>query len=368
MSATSASRARAGLLACLCGAYRRPEEGAEERGPASPVLLCAGFGLAVLSQAMTLSVLPVAGALFAPSAPLSPWPFAALLTGAGLATFPASLLRDGFGRRAAFALGASLGVAGGALAAWSTVAMSFPALVLGSLWLGCAQGFGLFYRHETAASPHGAAGLATVFSGGVLASVLAPWLMRAAAAAAGPNLFAAALLAAALAHVATLALALALPPRFEPPPRGTEGRGGVAGVALATACAATAWFAMARLMVDAPSSLVACGVGASGIAALVSWHLLAMYLPGLFAGQICDVLGPRTTTLIGTAMALVAAALPLSGAADGGALMVMGGVGWGLATASATLMLARRPTSRVGLAVHDGSLFLAALAGALLRA
>jgi hypothetical protein len=48
--------------------------------------------------------------------------------------------------------------------------------------------------------------------------------------------------------------------------------------------------------------------------------------------------------------------------------MGLGGAGWGLATASATLLLAGARTGRVGLACHDGTLFLAALAGALLRA
>ena len=43
----------------------------------------------------------------------------AMLLGAATATFPASFLLDAFGRRAALALGASLGIAGGLIMAWA---------------------------------------------------------------------------------------------------------------------------------------------------------------------------------------------------------------------------------------------------------
>ena len=104
----------------------------------------------------------------------------AMLIGAAVATFPASFLLDAFGRRASFALGASHGVAGGLVLAWALGANAFLPFCLGAFWLGVAQGFGLFYRHE-AAMGGGAMGramlLGVVFGSGALAGLVGPAIL-----------------------------------------------------------------------------------------------------------------------------------------------------------------------------------------------
>ena len=165
---------RAGLLQCLCGVWSAPEDDGLVRGPLSTTRLAAGFAFAVLSQVISLSALPIAGAMLAPRPALATWPIGALILGAGVASIPASVLSDRFGRSAGFALGASLGVAGGLLSTWALVTQQFPLLVLASLWLGIAQGFGLFHRHVAAGVPNGATTLAVVLSAGALAGLVAP--------------------------------------------------------------------------------------------------------------------------------------------------------------------------------------------------
>ncbi len=121
---SGAAPARAGRLACFCppGA---PSPGAdlaildETRWSPGVATLAAGFALSVLSQSLALGVLPLAGRLLAPTPILMAAPYIAMLLGAATATFPASFLLDAFGRRAALALGASLGVAGGLVMAWA---------------------------------------------------------------------------------------------------------------------------------------------------------------------------------------------------------------------------------------------------------
>jgi MFS family permease len=138
--------ARAGRLVCFCPPGM-PVEGAQARGP---VLLSAGFAVSVLAQTVTLGILPLAGLLMAPRAEWAGLPYMAMLIGAAIATFPASFLLDAFGRRASFALGASHGIAGGLVLAWALITHAFIPFCLGAFWLGVAQGFGLFYRHEAA--------------------------------------------------------------------------------------------------------------------------------------------------------------------------------------------------------------------------
>ncbi len=80
---------RAGQILCACPA-------ALERAslPSQRATLALGFGLAVLAQALALTVLPEQGRLIAPTAARVGWPFALLMIGAALASFPASLLVD----------------------------------------------------------------------------------------------------------------------------------------------------------------------------------------------------------------------------------------------------------------------------------
>ena len=142
---------RAGRLDCVCA----PGEDEASRAGVALARLCAGFGLAILAQTLVLAALPVAANVIAPRPELIGLPYAITLAGAALATFPASFLLDSFGRRAAFSLGASLGVAGGLLAGWAALHREFGMLCVGALWLGLAHGFALFYRHAAAASAGG---------------------------------------------------------------------------------------------------------------------------------------------------------------------------------------------------------------------
>ncbi len=169
-------RMRAGELACVCGA----QEGGDDALDAHDLgRLAAGFGLSALAQALVLSTLPEASRVLAPTLDRLGWPYALLLVGAALATFPAAFLIDAFGRRSAFALGASLGVAGGLLTTFAASRGNFSALCLGAFWLGLAQGFALFYRHIAARGSALAtrAGL-VVLAGGALAAGGAPALIR----------------------------------------------------------------------------------------------------------------------------------------------------------------------------------------------
>ncbi len=122
---------RAGRLSCFCPAGA-PVSG-QTRGL---VTLAGGFAASVLSQTLVLGLLPLAGLLLAPKSSMAVLPLVAMLFGAALATFPASFLLDTFGRRASFALGASHGLAGGCLMAWSLSTQNFYPFLLGSFWMG----------------------------------------------------------------------------------------------------------------------------------------------------------------------------------------------------------------------------------------
>ncbi|MDI9848439.1 MFS transporter [Rhodoblastus sp. 17X3] len=374
-----APAARAGRMACFCPPGAPAPGAALDAGRWSPgvATLAAGFALSVLSQSLTLGVLPLAGRLLAPEPHLMAAPYVAMLLGAATATFPASFLLDAFGRRAALALGASLGVAGGLIMAWALSANLFAPFCLGAFWLGVAQGFSLFYRHEAAlgATPAERTRAAIiVFGSGAFAGLAGPALAYVVAQAAPASLFAATALAAALAQVLVLILAVlttarapVLPrqsPRTESPP---DWRAFVAPTLLA----GLAWFGMTAAMVAAPGAMAGCGIGVPVVFSAISWHVVAMYAPAFFTGLAARRMGAQTVAALGLAM--IAAAWAIEAFANDywrfAAALIVVAIGWSFATAGASLRLyGRARPSRAMLAAHDAVLFLSAIAGAIFAA
>ena len=360
--------ARAGRLVCFCPPGM-PVEGAQARGP---VLLSAGFALSVLAQTLTLGILPLAGLLMAPRVEWAGLPYMAMLIGAAVATFPASFLLDAFGRRASFALGASHGIAGGLVLAWALMAHAFIPFCLGAFWLGVAQGFGLFYRHE-AAMGGGVMGrsllLGVVFGSGALAGLVGPGLFMAGEGLMPLTPFVPAALAAAFVQVGVLALAMVWGPHEAAVSPMQEKSAFRLRDALApTVIAATAWFGMTALMLASPSAMISCGLSAAGVTGLLGWHVVAMYAPGFGIGLLTKILGESGTALAGLALVVLARLLLVqAGDAAGFALgLIVLAVGWCLATAAATVWLQRTAPPRWALAAHDACLLLSALAGAWL--
>jgi MFS family permease len=363
----TASALRAGRLDCVCDPASFDTETALDRR--SVTLLGLGFALSVLAQVLTLGVLPLAGLSLAPSPRLATLPFAAFYAGAALASLPASFLLDAFGRRAAFSLGAGLGVAGGGILAWALLMGHFGALTLGGFWLGIASGFSLFYRHAAVplgGSRMGAAGI--VFGAGALAGLVAPTVMVFAETLSAPRLFMGAAVAAAFAHVGSLVATASLP--YRPLMRADDGAAPALmwrSLIAPTAIAAAGWAAMTALMGATPLAMVGCGLS-EAVAGAIAWHVTAMYAPSLLLPVLTRGLRPGAIAATGGALLLAGFAFfRLSQDVTGfSTAVVLAGGGWSLLTMGTTLMLHRdgRP-SRWQLGLHDGALLASALLGAL---
>jgi hypothetical protein len=359
---------RAGQAPCVCGPA---PTGADDLAPRDIALLAAAFGLSVLAQALALLALPEASRLIAPRAEMIGWPFALALVGAALASLPAAFLADAFGRRAIVALGASLGVAGGALGLFAMARGNFPLLCLAGFWLGTTQGFGLYYRHVAALSSRlGAGGGALVFGGGAFAALLAPLAVTLGESFAGGEL-SGALIGAVLMHVVGLAVAARLPAALaSPSPAQGTAPGLPKNFAFLCGAGALAWFAMSATMLHGPGALAQCGASSTFVGGAMAWHLLAMYAPGALAAWRPALIAPRVALLFGAGVAAIAALLTLAAGSLEATTMAMlaVGAGWSLANIGALRLLYAGPRpSRAALAAHDFLLLAAAAAGALAR-
>lgn len=368
MARVDSLRMRAGQIFCACDIDGLPLDLDSVPKDASILRMALAFGASVLAQVLTLSVLPLASASFAPVSGSLPWPYLALLLGAALAGFPASLLLDRLGRQSAFALGASLGLAGGILAAFAFVERLFPTFIIGLLWLGMAQGFGLFYRHAGAMA--GRAG-GVVFGAGALGAVIGPFIIEMLSSNFGPLAAASILAASGLAHLITLGLAIGLPGRqieitlashdVKRPP--------LSVLISATSIAALAWLGMNGVMAHAPLAMAGCGLTFSMSSIAMAAHLSAMYWPGFTLGHFVSRFGALPTSLVGLALLSGGGLVLLTQTNLIGFTisMAIAGYGWGMATIGATAAIHRAGhPSAFSLAVHDVVLFLGALTGAVL--
>jgi MFS family permease len=364
------TKARAGQLFCSCDAASSDEASAMERPALARIAL--GFGLTVIVQSLYVAVLPIAGAEIAERPALATLPYALTLVGALAASLPAAMLTDAFGRRSAFALGASLGLAGACLAAWSIIERQFAGLALGCFWLGVAQGFGFFYRHSAAlAAKNKAKAIAIVLGAGSLAAITAPSMLSFAQAAAGPFVSSAALLLAGLAQLVLLAVSLTLPGKSIAAAHAPQVTRIGTTYLWATLAGALAWLGMAVMMAGSPGLMAGCGIGLSGRSEIISWHILAMYAPAAILGLLLP--NPKGEIFCAAGIVLLAGAIAvltkLTGFLDFGLVMIAAGAGWSLAMYGATLIIhAKGSLSRPLLALHDAALFSGAIVGAMAAA
>ncbi|MCG7391557.1 MFS transporter [Microvirga sp. ACRRW] len=362
----SSTMPRAGRLDCLCEPIESAGDLPDRGGTA---LLAVAFALSVLSQVLTLTILPLAGLSLAPSGTWATLPYAAFYAGAALASLPASLLLDAFGRRAAFSLGASLGVAGGLMTAWALLQWQFTGLVLGAFWLGIASGFSLFYRH--AAAPLGAKGkgsILVVFGAATLAGLLAPTVANMAEGLAVPHTLVGMAAAAALAHVGSLLATAALPyQRMRRKPDEAKPLMEWRRILWPSLIGALGWFSMTALMGATPIAMVGCGLG-EAVSGTIAWHVIAMYAPSLVLAGLPQPFRPTWIAFGGCAL-LMTAALAFLAATSIAAFTLstaLLGIGWSLVTMGTTLWVHEKgEPSRWLLGLHDGILLGSALLGAL---
>lgn len=315
----------------------------------SLLALCQGYAQTSVTVVITVSAL--AGAVIAEDKALATLPHAFMWAATALAALPASMLMERFGRRAGFAGGSLLGLAGCGLCALGILRSDLWVFIAGTACMGAFNAFNQYLRFaaaEVADDAFRPKAIALVIGGGVAAAFVGGALAGRTKDLLAPVEFAGTYLA-----LAAVPLLLAVTVRFIDMPRPAarpRARGPArplgaimrqpAFVVAATGTAA-AWAGMILMMAATPLSMQACGHSFGDVTFVIQWHIFAMFAPSLVSGWLVARLGAVNVVLAGFALFAAGVAAGLSGVSVAAFLLtnVLIGAGWNLMVVGSTELL-----------------------------
>ncbi|WP_226621124.1 MFS transporter [Alloyangia pacifica] len=317
----------------------------------------------VLAQAFLGAQMPMiftigglAGQSLAPNPCFATLPISLIVLGSMLSATPVSAFMQRFGRRAGFVLGTAGGTLGGIVGATGLYLQSFPIFLLGSLLTGLymsAQGFYRFAAADTASPAFRPKAISYVMAGGLVSALIGPQLVKLTANAYVIPFFGtyAAVIAVNLIG-ALLFLFLDIPKPPAPAPGSDYGRTRwqlltTPRIAVAVICGMVSYALMNLVMTSTPLAVVGCGYETSDAANVVSAHVLAMFAPSFFTGQIINRFGVEKVMGLGLFILAGAGAVAMTGVEleNFFVALVLLGIGWNFGFIGATTMLAGAHTA-----------------------
>lgn len=349
------------------------------------LLLASTQALFQTASVMVMTLSGLAGLQLAPDKSLATLPIAMMMVAAAATMIPAAMLMQRFGRKTGFLLGTSLGILAGLTSAGAIWLNSFWLFVVGNMLVGTYQGFAQYYRFAAADVASGdfkSRAISWVVAGGVVAAVAGPNIARFTQGL-GPLPF----MASFFALSALSGLALLVVTRMAIPPVVVAQVSGPARTLVqimrqpvfitALIGSSVGYAVMVMVMTATPLAMQICGQPLDASASVIQWHVLGMFLPSFFTGNLIRRYGVLHIMGLGTLLLAGHVAVALSGIeflhfVSG---LVLLGVGWNFLFIGGTTLLteAYRPAERAkAQAAHDflmfGSVSLASLsAGGLLN-
>ena len=323
------------------------------------VLLLACCQVLLFTNNVTLiSVNGLAGHALADNKALATLPVTGYVVGAALFTFPASLWMKRMGRRAGFLTGSVLGIAGAAIASLGVAHGSFVTLIVGTLVLGAYNAFGQYYRFAAADAAPGsnkARAISLVMAGGLVGGLIGPEMSKHTRELLQPTFVAS---YASLMVFCLIAMAIQSMLRI-PAPKAEEAGGPVRPLreivaqpafVVAVAVGALGYGVMNLLMTSTPLAMGFCGHPYAAAASVIAAHVVAMFGPSFFTGNLIQRFGVMKVILTGVVAMFGAVAIALSGqqVANFWLSLTLLGVGWNFMFVGGTTLLTEtyRPSEK----------------------
>ncbi len=300
----------------------------------------------------------IVGNMLAPTAMLATLPISIFVVGMAACTLPVGAFARRHGRRAAFLLGTGAGVLTGLLAMIAVIIQGFWLFCLATFFGGVYAAVVLSFRFAAAdgvAPERRARALSLVMAGGVAAGVVGPQLVSGTMDLWPPHMFAATYLAQAA--VAAISALILLGVQL-PAPTAAEIAGGrpLKVIALqprfiaAVIAGAVSYMLMNFLMTAAPLAMHMCGHSQESANLGLQWHVIAMYAPSFFTGNLISRFGAGRIAAVGLGLIGLSAAVGLGGIEimHFWWSLILLGVGWnfGFLGASALVLECHRPEEK----------------------
>lgn len=327
------------------------------RHNARVLAMAAAFGSANPSIVIALGGL--VGQTLAEDKALATLPVSLTNLGLALGTIPAAMLMRRFGRRAGYLVGATIGLIAGCIAASGIAAGAFAIFCLGTFVSGFYGSFVQSYRFaatDSASEAFKARAISWVMIGGLAAGVIGPqtviWTRDAISAVPFAGGF---LGQAALALISIPILAFLRPAPVSA--AATAGTGRPLGEIMrqprfvcAVAAGLVSYGLMSFVMTATPVAMVGCGHSVETATLGIQWHILAMFGPSFFTGNLIVRYGKEPVTIAGLVLIAAAAVVGLSGITVGHfwLALVLLGIGWNFGFIGATALVTEcyRPEER----------------------
>ena len=290
------------------------------------------------------------GLSLAPLGWMATLPVTGYVVGAALSAMPVARLQARIGRKRSFQVGLVVAALSAALCALAVSVGSFWLLVAATLFAGFYSANGALYRFagpELVAPAFKERALSWVLAGGVAGAFIGPNLASAARTWT-PVPFAGAYLA--LVGVALVSLVIMscirFPAHLPPLPGAATGRT-LAQLArqptfvVAIIAAALGYGVMNLLMAATPIAMQQCKHPFDSAALVLEWHVLGMFVPSFFTGNLIKRFGALPVMAVGAVLNFVCVAVALSGVDLMQFLVALFalGVGWNfLYTGGSTLL------------------------------
>ena len=332
-------------------------------------LLGVAQALANALQTMGIATTPLVAALMlGEDKSFATVPLVFTHVGLMLTTIPASLLMAKIGRRAGFSLGALLGLTAGAIGIVAVYQSSFWLLCLTALVQGASVSFAWYYRFAAAdGAPPAlkARAISLVLFGGILSGIIGPESAKWAKDLLSPVTFAGVYVMYGVMSVLLLGLLqgldIAAPTKAE---RSAASGRSIWEIArqpafiVAVLSSMMGYGVMTVMMASTPLAMLGCGFTFAQSATVIQFHVVAMFAPALFTGQLINRLGVLTIIATGAIIQLACAVVAMSGIDLMNFLLanVLVGLGWNFCFIGGTTLLTTvyRPSERAKTqAAHD---------------
>ena len=313
-------------------------------------VLAGSMALAGANASVIVATGSLMGKMLSPDLSLATLPVSAFVLGTALGTYPASFFMKAVGRRSGFMTGGLLGVLSGLLSAASVWLASFWLFTFAAMLGGAYQSFIVLYRYaaaDTASPAFRPKAISWVMAGGVIASVIGPQLVIATQDMMKPLTF----FATYIGQAGFAALAIWVTSRFvDGPPidHSATGLPRPMGVILrnkafvaAVLCGMVSQAMMNMVMTATPIAMIGCGFTVTESTLGIQWHVLAMYLPSFYTGNLIGRFGKGPVVLVGLLILAGSGVMNLAGINlyNFWIALILLGIGWNLAFVGATAIV-----------------------------